>query len=180
MLAHWFKTIWAKGGGVTPSWGPTIIFSEKKSCFLNNLSLDPVRSQSQVTFNTDVLGRGFVPTYGNHSVELLRFVILSAELQFWVAAVTPWCWAEWKFKKGSCYGSLIANHDAMSLGQAPQDTKNSMWKKGAWEIFIQSDIFCQEIMLFVQIAMLLKCISHKSTSRRGFAQTFPEKWQRQI
>ena len=25
---------------MTPSWGPTIIFSEKKSCFLNNLSLD--------------------------------------------------------------------------------------------------------------------------------------------
>ena len=34
MLAHWVKTIWAKGGGVSPSWGPT------KSCFLNNLSLD--------------------------------------------------------------------------------------------------------------------------------------------
>ena len=29
MQVHWIKTIWAKGGGVSPSWGPTIIISEK-------------------------------------------------------------------------------------------------------------------------------------------------------
>ena len=42
MLIHWVKTIWAKGGEISPSWGPTIIFSEKKSWFLNNLSLDHI------------------------------------------------------------------------------------------------------------------------------------------
>ena len=47
MLVHWVKTTWVKGGGVSTSWGPTIIFSEKKSCFLNSLSLDLKPFQSR-------------------------------------------------------------------------------------------------------------------------------------
>ena len=49
MLIHWVKTIWAKGGGISPSLGPTIIFSEKKSWFLNNLSLDHIYISSLFT-----------------------------------------------------------------------------------------------------------------------------------
>ena len=45
MLVYWVKTIWAKGGGISPSWSPTIIFSEKKSGILNNLSLDRIHAQ---------------------------------------------------------------------------------------------------------------------------------------
>ena len=39
----------------------------------------------------------------------------------------------------------------------------------------KSDIFYQEMMVFVPIAILLKCIPDKSASRRGFNQNFSRK-----
>ena len=41
MLVHWVKVIWAKDGGSGTPWGPTIIFSEKKSASLNSMTLEP-------------------------------------------------------------------------------------------------------------------------------------------
>ena len=40
MLEHWVKVIWAKDGGSGTPWGPTIIFSEKKSASLNSMTLE--------------------------------------------------------------------------------------------------------------------------------------------
>ena len=40
MLVHWVKVIWAKDGGSGTPWGPTIIFSEKKSASLNSMTLE--------------------------------------------------------------------------------------------------------------------------------------------
>ena len=59
MLVHWVKVIWAKDGGSGTPWGPTIIFSEKKSASLNSMTLEHMYTSGSGPTKPFFLGKSY-------------------------------------------------------------------------------------------------------------------------
>ena len=88
MLIHWVKTIWAKGGGISPSWGPTIIFSEKNQVFLIPWHLNifnPIPLHQSIWYGAFCNGQMLFKSYHN-----LIHDIYGPSCSIWTHLVRYW------------------------------------------------------------------------------------------
>ena len=98
MLVHWVKVIWAKDGGSGTPWGPTIIFSEKKSASLNSMTLEHMYRKSPTKFERKFQYKIF---HGRPLLVQVPKIRTSPNASFWLI------WPNWDMKEMEMWPKAI-------------------------------------------------------------------------